>query len=143
MNKVLVSFLMMMASVPVFATDLIGQNNLPTNTTVLVNREVLGSGTPGLTGFEDNVYAFGDGTYFAPQYLPGTPTAGTIYPRVVDVRCTEVDEVVKCEGYHWTPDMGRAEYLLVHPIIVKAPKPVIKEVPVIVYKEVPVKKKKE
>ena len=39
--------------------------------------------------------------------------------------------------------MGRAEYLLIHPIIVKAPKPVIKEVPVIIYKEVPVKKKKE
>jgi hypothetical protein len=58
---------------------------------------------------------------------------------VVDVKCTKAGEVLTCEGYHWTPEMGRAEYLLVHPVVVEPPKPKVIVKEKIVYKEVPVK----
>lgn len=83
-----------------------------------------------------------DGVYFVPQYMNGYPTAATIWPRVVTVDCVEVVDAdkqsnLKCEGYNWSPKMGRGEYLYFQPIVHKAP------VPVIIYKEVLVKKKAE
>lgn len=126
-----------------------------------------GSGTPGQVVNEPAVpVSLGEGIYHAPGYMPGYPTAGVIYPRIVDVKCTKVDGNLNCDGYNWLPEMGRGEYLLFRPHLVEAPvaqedpaplepqviyrdvpvkEIVIKEVevPVIVYKEVPAKTGKE
>ena len=119
---------------------------------VNLNRENLGSGSPELKGME-NAQKWDNDIYHAPQYLPGFPTASTIWPRVIDVRCEKVGNVLNCDGYHWTPNMGRGEYLMIHPVVKQEKSPtvvikevpvtVIKEVPVIILKEVPVKTKKE
>lgn len=116
--------------------------------TVEVGREALGSGTPGAQGFE-NATKWGNDIYHAPQYMPGFPTAATLWPRVIDVQCTKVGNVLNCDGYHWLPELGRGEYLMIRPIVKVDQKPqvvtktIIKEVPVVVLKEVPVKKKGE
>ncbi len=119
--------------------------------TVSVNREVLGSGTPGAKGPETATIV-NDGVFHAPQYLPGYPTAATIWPRVIEVPCTSKDGKITCQGYEWTPKYGRGEYLFIKPVL-STPAPVvppqiqvirettIKEVPVLV--EVPVKKTRE
>ena len=111
-----------------------------------VNQTVLGSGNA-VDGTVE-VTPVMDGMFFVPQYMPGHPTAATIYPRVVDVNCTKGDKVLNCEGYNWAPSMGRGEYLFIRPHMVKkldpaAPVVVYKEVPVVVYKEVPAKKVSE
>jgi len=83
------------------------------------------------------------------QYMPGFPTAATIWPRVVAVPCVKADEGLKCEGYRWSPALGRGEYLFITPQVVERPAPpppVIVTVPGperIVLKEVPVKKQRE
>lgn len=110
--------------------------------TLPVIRNQLGTGTPApmiTVGNETAVYV-DDGYYHIPQYLPTHPTAATIWPRVVEVECDKVDGKVVCDGYHWLPKMGRAEYIMIIPRMREQPKPLP---PVIVYKEVPVKKKKE
>lgn len=143
MFKNIVIGLLVAVSVPAFAGD---QLNAPViqPTNVTVQNETLGTGAPESLDVNTLGYALPDGVYHVPQYMPGSPTAATIYPRVVDVRCLRnEDGSLQCEGYHWTPDMGRAEYLLIHPVLVSGPKTIIKEVPVIVLKEVPVKKKNE
>ncbi|HEY2255869.1 MAG TPA: hypothetical protein VGI11_09550 [Variovorax sp.] len=72
-----------------------------------IERLPFGSGLQNATGIE-NAEPVGDlGVWHAPQYLPGFPTAATIWPRVVDVPC--VKDV--CAGYSITPAMGRGEYL--------------------------------
>lgn len=72
-----------------------------------IERRLFGSGLQNATGTE-NAQPVGDlGVWHAPQYLPGFPTAATIWPRVVEVHC--VNGV--CGGYAITPEMGRGEYL--------------------------------
>jgi hypothetical protein len=118
---------------------------------VSIIRNELGSGQPNATGLE-NATKWDDDIYHAPQYMPGYPTAATLYPRVINVKCVESEVGIKCEGYNWLPEMGRGEYLMIHPIIVPVVKPepvqetVITVIPVreftpIVIKK-PVKKKK-
>lgn len=111
----------------------------PTNTSVPVNvnvqNETLGTGVPGSSSGTVKAYPLPDGTYFVPQYLPGSPTAATIYPRVVDVPCIKnQDGTLTCSGYHWSPEMGRAEYLFIQPRIVVQP-----AAKVVVQKVVPTK----
>lgn len=108
---------------------------------VNVQRNELGSGTPGTQGVEQADF-WSNGIYHAPQYMPGYPTAAVIFPRVVEVECKrDVLGGLNCNGYNWTPDMGRAEYLLVKPRIVE---PVVPQVITrTIIKEVPVKKKGE
>ena len=78
----------------------------------VIERTPLGSGTPGMSGLE-NAYAMpNDMLFFVPQYMPGFPTAATIWPRVVTVNCKVVDGNSQCEGYEWSPKMGRGEYVL-------------------------------
>ena len=79
-----------------------------------INRTTLGSGTPGEQGVEVG-HVMPDKVYFTPQYMPGYPTAATIWPRVVEVNCEGKDQSLVCEGYHWTPKMGRGEYLFYVP----------------------------
>lgn len=110
----------------------------------------LGSGTPAAESSKgtEATELVNDTASHAPQYLPGHPTAATIYPRVVEVPCTKAaDGKLTCAGYNWTPNMGRGEYLYVTPKIIEPAKPVVEKVivkePYPVYQEVPAKKKKE
>jgi hypothetical protein len=105
---------------------------------VAVRDTVLGSGAPGDSGSTAATPVM-DGMYHAPQYMPGSPTAATIYPRVIDVKCTQVGGMLNCDGYNWSPDMGRAEYLMIRPTIVKPVQPKV----ITIIKEVPVKQGKE
>lgn len=82
----------------------------------------------------------------APQYMPNYPTAATIWPRVVEVPCTETKAGdLDCTGYSWSPALGRGEYLFITPKVVEPVEPQIVTVEKIreVFVEVPVKKKKE
>jgi hypothetical protein len=86
---------------------------------VEIGRAFLGSGQPGAMGFE-NASAVSNDVYHAPQYLPGLPTAATIYPRVMEVLCRASGAGLQCDGYNWLPSMGRAEYLFFTPVIAAA-----------------------
>lgn len=137
MNKLAISLVMAVLALPAFADEQTVVSN------VSVVRNDLGTGVPGQQGVE-NAFKMPEGTYHVPQYLPGTPTAATIYPRVVEVNCNRtVDGSLTCNGYNWTPDMGRAEYLLIKPRVVQPVQPVVVEKTVTVLKEVPCKKKGE
>lgn len=123
---------------------------------VSVERITLGSGVPGTTGLEnasvvDNAKVENN-ILHAPQYMPYFPTAATIWPRTVEVECKNngtVQSLLDCEGYEWSPALGRGEYLFVKPVVKEEPAPVVitEEVPVVVEKkvlvEVPIKKKSE
>ena len=85
--------------------------------TVEITRVELGSGEPGQRGVEE-AHVVGEGMYHAPQYLPGSPTAASLWPRVLDVRCRPDGAALRCEGYHWSPAMGRAEYLYFVPVVI-------------------------
>ena len=87
-----------------------------------IQREPLGSGEPGTTGYEAAVLVF-DNVWHVPQYLPGSPTAASIWPRAIPVRCTPDGTRLLCEGYEWTPALGRGEYLYFIPVIVNAGAP--------------------
>ncbi|ABR91413.1 Hypothetical protein mma_1596 [Janthinobacterium sp. Marseille] len=83
-------------------------------------RNEYGSGTPGVQGME-NASSMGNDLYHAPQYLPGHPTAATIWPRVVDVPCVKTIKGLQCQGYEWQPKLGRAEYLYFRPLLKEPP----------------------
>jgi hypothetical protein len=89
-----------------------------------IERIPFGSGTPavGVTAGTDEASHVADGLYHAPNYLPGFPTAATIWPREVPVECTS-DAVGKltCGGYDLYPGMGRGEYIFVRPTIRAVP----------------------
>lgn len=117
---------------------------IPAGSTVIV-RQAGGSGTPGFTGVEPATY-MGDGIYHAPQFLPNSPTAASIYPRVIDIECTKTAAgSFLCDGYNWSPSMGSAEYLYIRPFLKASVAPVVVEklvpTPFPVYVEP--KKKKE
>lgn len=99
---------------------------------VEIGRMLLGSGEPGQPGME-NATAVYNNVYHAAQYLPGFPTAATIWPRVIEVPCRQVEARLQCDGYNWTPRMGRGEYLYFTPIVLAA-RPVA-EAPVTVPQE--------
>ncbi|MDQ3059232.1 MAG: hypothetical protein M3R45_06850 [Pseudomonadota bacterium] len=85
---------------------------------VTIDRVPLGSGVPGNEGVE-NATRWDRDIYHAPQYMPGYPTAATIFPRAVPVSCVETENGIQCKGYNWSRDMGRAEYLMIRPMLVK------------------------
>jgi outer membrane protein OmpA-like peptidoglycan-associated protein len=87
---------------------------------ITIHGMAYGSGTQDVAiTSADETYP-GSGLYSVQSYMPGYPTAGVIYPRVIDVKCVEeANGKVDCDGYNWSPSMGRGEYLLVHPIITK------------------------
>ncbi|MGJ7524092.1 hypothetical protein [Variovorax sp. GB1P17] len=76
-----------------------------------VERMNMGSGLQNANGTE-NAQPVGDyGVWHVPQYMPGFPTAATIWPRVVILQC--VSDL--CNGYELTPELGRGEYLFFRP----------------------------
>lgn len=151
MKKVLLLLLLVAGAVgaqPVTNTG--ARTDLPT---LPVARNQLGTGTPAplITVGTETAVLVDDGYYHIPQQLAGYPTAAVIWPRVVEVECEKVGEKVVCDGYHWSPRLGRAEYVLLLPRL-KAPPPqpptrccekVVTPPPVVIYREVPVKRKAE
>ena len=89
----------------------------PADAQVQIGRAPLGSGEPGQAGLENATLVY-DNIYHVPQYLPGFPTAATLWPRVVEVPCRRAGAGLQCEGYNWTPRMGRAEYLFFVPVLI-------------------------
>lgn len=91
------------------------------NGAVLVAPVQDGLGTPGNDEYENATQVSND-VLHVPQYMPGFPTAGTIWPRIVQLPCKvkiEVDgsQNTLCEGFKYSPAMGRAEYLFFEPIV--------------------------
>lgn len=150
MYKALIVSAALIASAAAFAQQ------VPSNTgagkelaTVPVLRNQLGTGTPApmVTVGTENARLVDDAYYHVPQDMPYYPTAAVIWPRVVEVQCDNVGGKVLCDGYHWQPKYGRAEYLFIVPVARNTPQPVVVPPvvvpPVVIYKEVPVKKKGE
>lgn len=106
-----------MRSLFLLAAALVGAAAAQTPPPVRIERSFLGSGQPEQAGYE-NATAVTNDVYHAPQYLPGSPTAATIWPRVVEVPCSKgADGSLLCSGYHWLPSYGRAEYLYFRPVL--------------------------
>jgi hypothetical protein len=86
-----------------------------------IERREGGFGTPGLNGLENaQLWDGSTSIYHALTYLPGSPTAATIYPRVVDVECSkDAKGNFSCGGFNWRQELGRAEYLFVRPVVAK------------------------
>lgn len=79
--------------------------------TLRIERMNMGSGLQNARG-TDNAEPVGAlGVWHVPQYMPGYPTAATIWPRVVIIQCTSD----LCAGYEVTPELGRGEYLFFVP----------------------------
>jgi hypothetical protein len=131
MIKRIIAFMVVAASATAYAAPQV----------VDIKNEVLGSGTPGAVGFEQALPVLENDIYHAPQYMAAFPTAATIWPRVVDVPCVRTPVGLKCDGYNWTPKMGRGEYLFFRTHIIE-PTPVEVRERVII-KEVPAKKIKQ
>lgn len=89
-----------------------------------IGRVDLGSGVPGQGGHERAQQVLENDIYHAPQYMPGFPTAATIWPRVVEVPCTKLGDTLKCQGYGWQPKYGRGEYLFFK-VVLKEPVPTV------------------
>lgn len=145
MKQVLSALLLLATS----AFALGNTNESVVNETTIVTRKQLGTGSPAqtLTVGNQNANYVADGYYHVPQDLPYYPTAGIIWPRIVELECEKVKGELVCEGYHWQPKLGRGEYLFVVPRLKVIAPPVIAPLviapPVIIYKEVPYKKKAE
>ncbi|SEJ77024.1 hypothetical protein SAMN05216567_101244 [Variovorax sp. OK605] len=83
----------------------------PPNNLLRIERVNMGSGVQNASG-TDVAEPVGDlGVWHVPQYMPGFPTAATIWPRVVIVPCS----TDLCSGYELTPELGRGEYLYFAP----------------------------
>lgn len=95
---------------------------------VEIDRVQWGSGEPGRAGLE-NAIEVSNNTFHVPQYLPGSPTAASIWPRVVEVLCRQAGPTLNCDGYRWKPAMGRGEYLYFTPVVVPTP---VTQAPVVV-----------
>lgn len=76
-----------------------------------------------------------DGYWHAPEYMPGFPTSATLWPRVVEVPCQEINGRMMCDQINWTPDFGRGEYVYIKPYKKPAPVVIEKKVPVYVEKK--------
>lgn len=109
---------------------------------VSIDSVLNGSGTPG-NDIPENAVEVSNGIMHAPQYMPGYPTAATLWPRVIEVPCTKNETGdVKCNGYKWSPNLGRGEYLFIAPKVVEEPVLVAPiHDTVIVERSVPVKQK--
>ena len=107
----------------------------PVMAQVGIHRVENGSGQPNATGIE-NADQWEQDIYHAPQYMPGYPTAATLWPHIIDVPCANTAGKIICNGYNWTPDMGRTEYLLIRPVISEPVKPIVVTNTVTIIKEV-------
>jgi hypothetical protein len=92
-----------------------------------VERMPFGSGTPAPaeTVGTENADHVVDGLYHIPNYLPGFPTAATIWPREVPIECQADPATGRpvCGGYWVHPAVGRGEYIFIRPVVKPAPPP--------------------
>lgn len=130
MKKVILSLCLMLGALQVSMAA-------PLPNEISIQDVQYGSGTPGQDG-TTVATEVSPGLYQAPQYMPGYPTSATLFPRVVNVDCTQTGEKIVCGGYNWLPSLGRGEYLLIHPVITKIVE-VAKPTPAVVV-SVPVKR---
>ena len=94
---------------------------------VQVERITFGSGTPATaaTVGTETAEIVVDGLYHVPNYLPGFPTAATIWPRELPIECeaNAVNGAMSCTGYRVLPAVGRGEYLFIRPVMKPVPPP--------------------
>lgn len=83
----------------------------PSPPVLRIERMNMGSGLQNARGTENAEPVGTLGVWHVPQYLPGFPTAATIWPRVIILQCASD----LCSGYEITPEMGRGEYLFFVP----------------------------
>ncbi|MET3465044.1 hypothetical protein [Variovorax atrisoli] len=76
-----------------------------------VERMNTGSGLQNASGTENALPVGSLGVWHVQQYLPGYPTAATIWPRLIFLQCTGD----LCADYTITPEVGRGEYLFFVP----------------------------
>lgn len=92
-----------------------------------VERIPFGSGTPSatVTSGTEAAELVVDGLYHLPNYLPGFPTAATIWPRELPIACESDPTTGKptCTGYRVLPAVGRGEYLFIRPVFKVTPLP--------------------
>jgi hypothetical protein len=92
-----------------------------------VERMPFGSGTPAVSATNGTEAAnlVVDGLYHVPNYLPGFPTAATIWPREIPVECAKDPETRNptCSGYRVHPAVGRGEYIFIRPVAKAEPPP--------------------
>ena len=90
-----------------------------------VRRMPFGSGTPAVavTNGTETALPVADGLYHVPNYLPGFPTAATIWPRELPLDCVRDADSGKptCTGFEVYPATGRGEYLFVRPTLKTLP----------------------
>lgn len=100
--------------------------------TFQIERRPFGSGTPATAASTgtDTALSIADGLYHVPNYLPGFPTAATIWPRELPVECQSDFETGRptCSGYQVLPAVGRGEYIFVRPIAKPVPVPAVPSV---------------
>ncbi len=106
------------------ATDI----TMPTdNAHFEVERVPFGSGTPSatMTTGTEAAELVVDGLYHLPNYLPGFPTAATIWPRELPIECESDPRTGRptCTGYRVLPAVGRGEYLFIRPVAKVMPLP--------------------
>lgn len=96
---------------------------------IQVERVRFGSGTPAPVSVagKDTAAFVADGLYHVPGFMPGYPTAATIWPRELPLECVSnpVDGTPACGGYRVLPAVGRGEYIFVRPVEKELPAPVV------------------
>jgi hypothetical protein len=106
--------------------DVVGNNDLPAGMprTIQIQRMPTGSGLPaaGVTSGFSTATAVADGLYHVPNYLPFSPYAGNIWPRVVQVHCViGGDSQWMCSGYEINGILARGEDIYVQPVLDPTP----------------------
>lgn len=108
MYKALIVVAAVAACIPVWSAAAPVVANMPLS----IQRQILGSGEQNAEGEELAQPVGNYGVWHVPQYLPGYPTAATIWPRAITVKCKDG----RCDGYVITPQMGPGEYLFFIPV---------------------------
>jgi len=124
MKKFIVALYLISACIVAIADD-VPPTNLWKSPQILVQRLEIGSGTPSNSinpGLE-RAESITNDLYSVPNYLPGYPTAASIWPRVINVNCDrQLSGAIICNGYDVNTAMiGRGEYIYIKPIIHELP----------------------
>jgi hypothetical protein len=129
-----------LASVSAFAQETLSNGWMPTDSpaSIEVANVPGGSGVP--SGGQSVGYSeatpVSDGLYQVPGFMPYEPSAGTMWPRVIDVKCMSKAGVWYCTGYHIDGVLGRGEDIYVRPEFVKVAHNVTPVAPLFVKPEV-------
>jgi len=113
-----------LASASVFSQEVMSNGGMPVGdpASIEVANVPMGSGVPsgGQTIGYSEATPVSDGLYEVPGFLPYDPSAGTVWPRVVDVRCIDKAGTWYCTGYHIDGVLGRGEDIYVRPVFIKS-----------------------